>query len=122
MTHSTANNDPPQPHNNLISIATLFQPLRELIASKDGTGGMDSPRYHHLTVLREIPTRISPSAPTAAVINCHDDAVRQLHKTRPDLLLPSQNDPNIVPLSPQPTTDDYVNRTLDKIEQMMCSW
>jgi len=123
MTHSTADNDPPRPRNNLIGIATPFQPLRELTASKDGTHSTNSLRNHHPTILWEIPTRISPSTPTAAVIDCQDDdTVQQPYKTCPDLLLPSQNNPNIIPPSPQPTTDDYVDRTLDKINKMMSSW
>jgi len=121
MTHSTADDDPPRHRNNIIGIDTPSQSLRESNASKDGHHGIDSLRYYHLTDLRELATRSSPSAPTAAVVDCHDDdTVQQPHKTCPELL-PSQNDPNIVPLSSQPT-DDYFDRTFAKIEQKIRSW
>jgi len=121
MAVSTADDDPPRTHNNLIYTTTPSTPLQESIALKDGTCGNDSPRYYHPTVLREIPTRISPS-PTAAVVDCHD-ANRQPHQHCPDFPHP-QNKPNSVPqfLSSEPTTDDYVDRTLNKINKLMRSW
>jgi len=96
-----------------------------LIAAKNGTRGSDSLHNHHLTFLREIPTRISPSAPTAAVVDRHvdDDDVDSLglpHQTPhipPDK---NTNDPQIISL--QPVTHDYVDCTLDKIQTMMRRW
>jgi len=73
MASLMAKADSPQHHNNLISTAKPSQPLQVSIALKEGIHGIDSQQYHHPTVLQEIPTRISPSVPTAAVINCHDD-------------------------------------------------
>jgi len=64
------------------------------------------------------------SAPTDAVIIQHDDDTKQPpHQTHPHLP-PTQKEPNSTPqfLSPQPTTDDSVNSTLDKINKMMSSW
>jgi len=51
------------------------------------------------------------------------DADRQLHNPRP-YLLPTPTEPNSAHqiLSPQTATDNYVDRTLAKIEQMMRSW
>jgi len=121
MTHSTADDDPRRHRSNLIGIDTPSKSLREPIALKDGPRGIDSPRYQHLTILREIATRNLTSVPTVAVVDCHDDdAIRQQHKTCPDLF-PTQTDPNSVPLSPQPPTDDF-DRTLARIEQRMRSW
>ena len=49
--------------------------LGESFASKVGTRGSNSQKNHPSTVLREIPTRISPLPPTADVIDRHDDAI-----------------------------------------------
>jgi len=95
------------------------------MAAKDGTRGSDSLHNHHLTFLRKIPTRISPSAPTAAAVDRHaaDDDVDSLgipHQTphlSPDK---TTNDPQII--SFQPVTNDYVDCALDKIQTMMQSW
>jgi len=72
MASLTADGDPPWPNNNLIYTAMPAQPLQELTALKDDTHGIDLLQNHHPTILREIPTRISPSAPTDAVIDRHD--------------------------------------------------
>jgi len=122
MASSTADNTPPRPHNNIICTATPSKPLRESIALKDGTRGIDSTRYKHQTALREIPTRISPSTPNAAVVNHHnDDANCPPHKTRPDLS-PTRTKSNSLPQVSSPKNDDYVNHTLKKINQMISSW
>jgi len=64
-------------------------------------------------------------SPTADVVNCHDnnDANQQLHQTNLQLS-PTLNVNNSASqlLSPQPTADDFVDHTLDKIAQMMKSW
>jgi len=88
---------------------------------KDGTRGIDSLQNHHPNVLQEIPTRISPYASTAAVVDRHDDdADRQ---PRPHLLpTQTENNSNHQLLPPQPATDDYMDRTLDKIHQLMRRW
>jgi len=75
-------------------------------------------------MMRSWPPLAAPSASTAAVIDCHDDdADRPPHHPRPHLL-PTQTEPNSAHqiLSPQPATDNDVDRTLAKIEQMMRSW
>jgi len=51
MASLTADNTPPWPHNNIICTATPSKPLRESIALKDGTRGIDSTRYKHQTAL-----------------------------------------------------------------------
>jgi len=122
MTSSTADDDPPRCQNNIICNVKPSKSIRELIAAKNGTRGSDSLHNHHLTFLREIPTRISPSAPTAAAVDRHaaDDDVDSLgipHQTphlSPDK---TTNDPQII--SFQPVTNDYVDCTLDKIQTMM---
>jgi len=75
-------------------------------------------------VIQEIPTRISPATPTVNFINCHDDDVnRQPHHTCPHLY-PTETKNNSTPqlISPQPATDDYLDHTLSKINQMVQSW
>jgi len=111
---------PQQYHLHCYAIST---PLR-VNCLENGTHSIDSLWYHHPTILQEIPTRISPSTPAATVVDHHDDDDdQQLHQTHPDLS-PTQNKPNSIPqfLSPQPTTDNYVDHTLNKINKMMCSW
>jgi len=112
MASLTADNDPPQHHNNIIGTATPSLPLRELTASKNGTRGIDSSQNNNLTVLREISTGSSPRNPTAAVVNCHDD--RQPHQPHP-AFSPTQHAHNSVPLPPPTIPDNYVNRTLEEI-------
>ncbi len=115
---------PPWCHHNNICSANPSKPLQELIALKDGNHGNDSSQFPPLIILREIPTRISPSAPMADIIDHHDnddDVDRQLHQTR-SLLSPTQNETNNNPLSPQPATDNFIDSTLDKINKMICSW
>ena len=121
MISSTADDDPPRCLNNIPRPAKPSQPLRESIALKDGTRGIDSLQNHHPNVLREIPTRISPYASTAAVVDRHDDdADRQ---PRPHLLpTQTENNSNHQLLPPRPATDDYIDRTLDKIHQLMRRW
>jgi len=75
-----------------------------------------------LTILREISTRISPQPPTA-IVDRHDDADRQPHQTRPNILHPlNANDSGSRTLSPQLADDDFIDRTLGKIAQMMQCW
>jgi len=122
MTTSTADDDPPWCYHNSICTATAPPPIRELITAKDDTRGTDSTRYPNTTILREIPTRISPSAPTDAVVARHDGD-QQPHQRCPNLLLPPTNPNNVhLFLSSPPTNDDYVDNTLDNINKMMRSW
>jgi len=123
MTSLTADDDPPRCHPNIICTTNTSKSLRESIASKDGTCGIDSSRYPHRTFLREIPTRISPSDPTADSADRHDDddAVDRLpHQTHPFSTNENTSDP-LIPF-PQPDTEDYINRTLDNIQKRMRSW
>jgi len=119
MASLMADNDPPRHHNNIIGTATPSLPLRESTASKNGTRGIDSLKNNNLTVLREIPTGSSPRDPSAAVVDRHDD--RQPHQPHP-VFSPTQLAHNSVLLPPQTTYDNYVNCTLEEINQMMRSW
>jgi len=122
MTTSTADDDPPRCHHNSICTATAPPPIRELIAAKDDTRGTDSTRNPTTTTLREIPTRISPTAPTADAVDRHDDddnVDRRPQQTTPHL---SPKETNSAPFSSPPATNDYVDRTLDKIQTIMRSW
>jgi len=119
MASLTADDDPPRHHNNILGTATPSPPLRESTASKNGTRGIDSSKNNNLTVLREISTGSSPRNPTAAVVDRHDD--RQPHQPHP-ALSPTQHAHNSVPLPPPTIPDNYVNRTLEEINQMMRSW
>jgi len=124
MTSLTADDDPPRCHHNNIVTANPSKPLRESIALKDGTCGNDSLRSPPLIILREIPTRISPSAPTADVVDRHDDdddVDRQPHQNS-SLLSPTRNENNSDPLSPQPATVNFVDSTLANITKIMRSW
>jgi len=123
MTSLTADDDPPRCHHNNIVTAYPSKPLRESIALKDGTRGNDSLRSPPLIILREIPTRISPFAPTADVFDRHDDddVDRQPHRTS-SLLSPTRNENNSDPLLPQPATVNFVDSTLDNINKTMRSW
>jgi len=60
-------------------------------------------------------------APTAAVVDRHDDdADRPPHLTRPDLF--TWNESTSFSQVPSLQTDDYVDRTLEKINKMISSW
>jgi len=122
MTTSTADDDPPRCHHNKICTATPSKPIQELIAAKDGTRGIDSTKYPNPTFLREIPTRISPSASTADAVDRHDDdnVVDKRPYPMTPHLSPYKN--NSDPLSSPPVTNDYVDHTLDKIGMIMRSW
>jgi len=119
MTSLTADDDPPRHHNNILGTATPSLPHRESIASKNGTCGINSLKNNNLTILQEIPTGISPRDPTAAVVDRHDD--RRPHQPHP-AFSPTQLAHSSVSLPPQTITDNYVDRTLDEINQMMRSW
>jgi len=119
MASLTADDDPPRHHNNILGTATPSPPLRELTASKNGTRGIDSSQNNNLTVLRETSTGNSPRNPTAAVVDRHDD--RQPHQPHP-AFSSTQLAHNSAPLPPPTIPDNYVNRTLEEINQMMRSW
>jgi len=122
MTSSTADDDPPQRHHNSPCIDTLSPTTRESIAVKEDIHGIESTRYPNLKILREIPTRISHTAPTANAVDRHDDddnVESQTHPLTPHL---SPNKPNSNPFSTSPATNNSVTSTLDKINEMMRSW
>jgi len=106
MTHLMADDDPPRYRNNLIGIATPSQPLQESIASKDGTHGLDSPRYHHLTNLQEIlpgfhPLPHLPLSSMAMMTTLFDKCTRPiltsyLHRTIPTSFPFSHNPPLMI--------------------------
>ncbi len=99
--------------------------LGESFASKVGTRGNNSQKNHPLTVLREIPTRISPLPPTAAVVERHDDAIdRQPTKPRPSLSPTWTVKTHISgPLPSAHEADKYDECTLEtKIEELMRRW
>jgi len=57
------------------------------------------------------------------VIDHHADDVARLHQTHPDLSLPTTELLGFSPLIPsKPPTDDYVDCTLNKINQTISSW
>jgi len=101
-------------------------------ASKSSQGGKYLPRTHAQMPspanLHEIPTRISPSPPTANVINCHADHDDQpTHQTHP-YLSPPLAPINCIPQLLQPTADDsfdYKSKLIKldaAIDLMKCSW
>ncbi len=119
MTTSPADDDPPQLHHNFPCTATASPTTRESIAVKDDIHGSASTRYTKSKILREIPTRISPTAPTANAVDRHDDddnIERQPHPTTPHR---SPNEPTSNPFPSPPATNDYVARTLDELQEMM---
>ncbi len=73
MTMATlmAGNDPPWCHNTITCTTKAPKPQQESSVSKVGIHSIDSHNNHLLNILRKIPTRISPSSPTAAVTAHH---------------------------------------------------
>jgi len=99
--------------------------LGESFASKVGTRGNNSQKNHPSTVLREIPTRISPLPPTAAVVDRHDDDIeRQPTESRPSLPTPLTVKTHVYgQLSAANVDDNNDARTLEtKIEALMRRW
>ena len=126
MTTSTTADTPPWRPNIENFNDTPLPSLGESIALKVGTCGNNSQKNHPPTVLREIPTRISPLPPTAAVVDRHDDVdivERQPQAPRSSLppTLPAQTSVS-GSLSPKHDAANYVDRTLEKIAQLMSRW
>jgi len=124
MATSTTADTHPWCHNIEYCTALPSPSLGESIALKVGTRGNNSQKNHPPTVLREIPTRISPLPPTATAVDRHDDDIqRQQQAPRPSLLPPLTVQTSVsTSLSPPHDNDNYVDRTLEKIAQMMRSW
>jgi len=108
-----------QPIKHCIATPSLSQ--GESFALKVDTRGNNSQKNNTPTVLREIPTRISPLPPTAAVVDRHDDDIeRTQHATRPSFPT-TPTVPTSVSVSKN-DADNYVDRTLEKIEKLMRRW
>jgi len=124
MATSTTADTPPWCHNIENCTATPSPSLGESIALKVGTRGNNSQKNHPPTVLREIPTRISTLPPTATVVDRHDDNLqRQQQAPRPSLPPPLTAQTSVsTSVSPPHDADNYVDRTLEKIAQLMRSW
>ncbi len=125
MATSTTAVTPPWCQHIKICTSTPSPSLGESFALKVGTRGNNSQKNNLSTILREIPTRISPLPPTAAVIDRHDDAIeRQPIKPRPSLPMTMTVKTNVSgSLSSANDADNHDDRTLEtKIEELMHRW
>ncbi len=104
MNISTAANTPPRCPTTPTSIHTASPTLKELTASQAGTRCTDNPSSTILTVLREIPTRISQQNPTATVVDLPDADDDRYSNTCTHLSIKLFEIPT---LSRTPTTLDY---------------
>jgi len=110
MATLTADNNPPWCHHNIPCTTKAFKPVQESTVSKVGTRSIDSQNNHLLNVLREIPTRISPSPPTADVIAHHANDNCTQYANHPSLPpLSNANNRSLQLPSPQPATDEPYN-------------
>ncbi len=125
MATSTTAATPPWCQHIKTCTSTPSPSLGESFASKVGTRGNNSQKNHPSTVLREIPTRISPLPPTADVVDRHDDAIeRQPIEPRPSLPTTLTVKTNVSgSLSSANDADNHDDRTLEtKIEELMRRW
>ncbi len=130
MTTSTAAKTPPRCLPTITNIATMSQPLDELIVAKYGTRDIDSTQNNSSTVLREIPTGISLPSATAAAIDRHfdDDASHPL-QPRPSPSPTRGETKRSTSLLPPPSvvddSFDYRSKLVEisaKIDQMRQQW